>query len=490
MDTDEIRRFTEALKSTEKLWRSIDLRVIAANVAGRWCNLVSRAYCDFRPPSRVTRFEHLPVGRLVGAWQVVLPYSFLSEFLQSAEGGAVEAPGIPRIFLANGIPDAQPTDHLPRATYFYNDLSGVGQPLYAHWSGHVLQLAGEGVDAVLRASSPEYWAHDTEVRAHRHPWDGLDGLVRFFAASPKPFQGNRMSTLELVAPLSARFVREQCSLKAGTLRVVVETESIGPARSVTLGAFGVGDEPLPMSTTLGNPKMSRVGNGPAYRLEWSASAPGVASASLFLSVGGNVVHRHHVVDPSSGGVNPRISAYSAVDEDLTTYFQWLAGEGKDRGRDFERALARLFTFCGFQVDLLASPGALSDAVDLFAYDPHSPRMFAVETTVDTLDRNDHIAKLKARVASLRRAVPGMEITGVLATPLSSGDLDEASVERCLDEGLVVLASEDCDGLLLRARSGESTPDLVDVIRAGVSPDARWRTAQRARSRSAVSPFLR
>jgi hypothetical protein len=461
----EITEFLAVLRRTPELWRSIDARVLALKMEGEWHNLLTRCYLDSRLPEAVTRLGELPVTDNVGCWQCVLPLSELEGLLTQLPSQEItfgKATVVYRAFMASAGQQQYSFNRIG-----FSDLTDLREySSYRHWSCHELSATGNRGWDLIRHRVGGQRAIDNDLRTYSKPFDGLDGLLRHALG----YLGRSEDVgcrVEVFAPLEAAFVAEKCALERGQVRFALRARSVEAARHCALGVFAHGTSPVPMSTRLPVPQENWQEGTDELTVEGSISVPGRHSATLILCLGPYAVHRVTVLDAAARSANLRVEAYRVFDSDLDSLTQPITVVGSKNSTLFERAVARLFTFLGFQVDLVS--GSVKEAPDLLAYVPSRDICIAVECTTESINSGGKIGKLTARKGQIALSTSCTEVWGVLATSLNYVQLSEAELEAARSDRLAVVAQEDLKELISMCFGAPPMDDVMAFLQARIPP---------------------
>jgi hypothetical protein len=157
---------------------------------------------------------------------------------------------------------------------------------------------------------------------------------------------------------------------------------------------------------------------------------------LFLRAGGHVADTITLLDISTSRENPRITAYRVFDSELD--FLKTSLKTSRFAEDFERAIARLFLFMGFQVDVLAGNKCLDDAVDAIAYGGTTLIVLAIECTTGSIDASGKLRRLTSRVGRIREVLPDSQVIGVDVTLLKKSDLSQGEINDAAQDRIARL----------------------------------------------------
>jgi hypothetical protein len=450
------------------LWQSVDVRVLAVRNGGKWFNLMTRCYLDSRKTSDVTRLPDLPVEEDIGCWQVVKPANALEGILEEVEKGEFTLADRTVGYLRLPQPGAgTPSPYLFNRGLFSDLTSPQHYRIYPHWSCLWLSAYGYSIYEPINAIAGGQTAIDNILRTLPRPFDGLDGIASFVIGLPEPLRSDRSASFEGVAPFEGRMVNGRCQFEQGTVSVEIEAGSQIAAQRCTLGAFGVGKSPLPFRGSFALPEPRWDATAQRWLINHEFEVPSTQVLTLFLGLSGYNVDRATFVDAGRPVSNVRINTYALVDHDLAVFWRWLAGEGTDRAHDFERAVARLLTFIGFQVDLLADVPQLSEGIDLIAHSSPSRICLLVECTTGSLGTQGKPGKLILRLGAAKEAVRETEFLAVLVTSSKRSHLSQGELGAVSQDEIAVLCQEDLLELWKLAATGAQVAQALDYIKGRI-----------------------
>lgn len=472
--TEGVEQFLRAVGRTQHLWRSVDMRVLAAKLGDEWHNLLTRCYLDWRRPEDVIRFTALPLTESVGCWQWVVPIGQVREFLQAVASGELRIADVPIQYRAILAPS--PSQPYSIGGYSFSDLSEPHRRSYWYRSCHELRALGNSVhDLTHRAGGRA--ALDNAVRVCSVPYDGLDGLARFAVGSPERLEPSRACLFEIFAPLEAVISTETCSFDKGKLHYTVQVGSRDVGQVTELKVFGLGTAPVPLNRTVALRDAEWTPTNSEWRTEGELELSDWRLVTLMLCVGPYAVHRLVLRDLTASSGNTRLETYQLFDRGLSILRDTLTIQGS-AGAQFEAAIARLFAFLGFVVNRLSGDGRLGESVDLLAHAPVGNSCLAVECTTGSLGSKGKLGKLVSRVAEIRRSLPQLQVWGVMVTSLTQSQLMQSDVDAAAKDRLVVLAQEDLQEMLGLALASAKPAELLAFLQTRVPPEASAKVPRR------------
>ncbi|MGH7605486.1 MAG: hypothetical protein ACRENK_16015 [Gemmatimonadaceae bacterium] len=456
--TEAAGRFLDALKETPDVWRSIDVRVVALFIGGEWHSLLTRCQIDSRAPDEVVRLERLPSNEVLQCLQDVRDASVLPRLLEDVSKGRLSVRGT-LIALRE-----------------FTDSVNLGGDSYQNWHAQLgsRETAASTVRRpqsfkahTLTASSTKGGNHLTSLvaggedsvnqflRGLEHPWDGIDGLGRVALESPTPLRQLYQPMVQFVAPLGVAIDPEKTMLQSGLLTVTVSANSLSAGRSCSVGYMAEFADGGYRNGTIDLSNRRWKG----HRLRTAAAQKKLGDArrvTLLLRLGSHQVDSLELQPRDVSRANVHALSYVTIDPNLRALREIVerteaqALSTKNGSREFENAVARLFSLLGFRSDAIDTFSGLTDAVDVLASTPDGSVVLAVEATLGALNtEKGKPSKLINRVDQLRKALVGLsvEVLPVMATSRTRSALLKGDVNHLAQDGVSVLAREDLLELL-------------------------------------------
>jgi hypothetical protein len=459
-DQDDVEAFLADVAESRQLWRSIDLRVLAVRCSGTLHNLVSRCVLDGRPAEALRGPKFLPDTPDLVALHEGRPIDDLPSLIEDVRSGVLRVRGREIRFLGRQRGDdvAAPyadTSHW-RASTLANDLLGDFR------TGHMLTLRGGRNGDLFRLLPQGLEGLNRQLRRLARPWSGLDALTLHGIGEVRQVSNDSSSRIHFVAPLPAALFEDECTLSDEVLRFSVLA---GSARlSCVLGLFGQdhNGEIVSRSLPLGAKRWRRAADG--YALRGRVAVPRASELTLMLHVADQAVATLRVRNRS--GVPPvLLTVAQALIPEARRFEQYLLDPEPSESREFERAVTRLFTLCGFTVDGVGDAPKTSNTVDAVAMFPDGSALFTLECTTGPLNNEGKLGKLVRRSAQVRGVLADANIS-VLPVMVSSWSESEASsseVEAAEADGITVVWREQLGALLRLAMSRAPVEEAIALL---------------------------
>jgi hypothetical protein len=186
----------------------------------------------------------------------------------------------------------------------------------------------------------------------------------------------------------------------------------------------------------------------------------------------------YITDPTTSQ-NPRREVVESFDSGLAIVKTFLSrphSKGQD-ARDFEVAVSWIFWMLGFGTVQMGSTARTQDFADLILTTPQG-QIAIVECTTGLLRADNKLPKLVGRYATVRQRLDQSNNGHVKLLPIMVSTLPRAELQADLEQaeklGVLVLAKEELDQIVIRTAVGANNPDEVFS-----EAEKRVRTAQEA-----------
>jgi hypothetical protein len=291
------------------------------------------------------------------------------------------------------------------------------------------------------------------------------------------FDSGTSARVTLVAPLEAALVGEECSWRNGVLRYKVLAGSEDVARRATLTVAGVAEgKRFSREVPLVGGRFVR--EKPYVRHVGTLRLPKAERVDVMLHLNGFELGTARVVDAGTEPAHPPLlkMAHDSLFSGPRSFEDILLSPSGTEGREFERAVAKLFSYCGLACDQPGRVPQEQNGPDVLVEIPQRNLLLVAETTVKHLMNDDgKLNRLAKRTANVRLALKetGAQIIPVMIVPWARETLVPVEMEEAERNGVVVLAHEDLADLLQMAMRRESPRQVAHRI----VPEARARARQ-------------
>ena len=450
---DDINAFIGAIAETPELWRSINFRVVAIWAHGEWHNLVTTAHLDWRAAKDVNHVKDLPrLDRLV-VLQEVFPIEVLPKLIQRVRlRGIADVAGTSVQYLG-GYDDERFTTPY-RSSYHRRGLSLDDYIRGPSKYGHALLLFGENSQELF--SQFPGGQNGIDVALRRAGWQSLDELTLRGLDDVLRLSSDMGRRLAFIAPLELTLLKQQCSLQAGELEYIVlaGSRAVGDRASLSAIGEGVGGERIARTTALAGKRWGKQKTG--FRHSGRMRLPKARKVRLTLHVAGYEVSHVMLTDQARAQDTPPLLmlAHEAIFTGERPFRDVLLEPQSNEGRPFERAVAKLFGYCGFPSDQPGKVPKEQNGPDVLVEVPDRNLLLVLETTVKHLmnDEDKKMNRLTKRAATLRLALKdaNAEVIPVMVVPAPRETLVPVEVEEAEKNGVRILCKEDLAELLTMA----------------------------------------
>jgi hypothetical protein len=463
----EVDAFLSALADTPELWRSVHLRVVAIWADNAWQNLATSVFLDARSPRRVPLVKDLPKLERIIAIQEVLPIQVLPSLIQRLRvRGSLNVSGTTVGFLTDGDggPFSKPYGH----AYHSRGLSLDDYIRGPFERGHVLGLYASGGAYQLFREFPG-GQNAVDVALRLAGWQGLDELVLRGlgeVAAPPYNTGRRIS---FIAPIEAVLLESGCSLRDGELEYEVFAGSRAAGGSATLTVTGEDASGKRVGLHIPLKKKPWTSHDGGWKQSARIRVPKSGKLYLTLHTSGYELGRLVLLDQGKTVARPPLLmlAHDALFKTARPFPEVLLAPRSSEGREFERAVSKLFTYCGFPTDQPGKVPQEQNGPDVLVEVPGRNLLLVIETTVKHLmnDEDGKLNRLTKRSSDVRYAVKNLdvEVVPLMVVPWPRETLVPVELEEAEKNGVRVLSNEDLSELLSMALAHRSLREVAHYL---------------------------
>lgn len=458
--------FLSAVADTPELWRSVNVRVVAIWARDAWQNVVASAHLDHREPEKIPLVPDLPrLDRLV-ALQEVFPVERLPTLIQRLRvRGTMNVSGTEVRFRSGGYEN--PFSR-PYSSYYLRrglSLSGYTRQRFDH--GHTLIAYGESGSAIFREFPGGKDGIDVTLR--RAGWQSLNELVLRGMGEVTAAPSETSSLLiSFYAPIEVSLLSDQCCFRNGELTYVVSAgskEAAGRAMITVTGENSAGKR-IVRNIELATKRWTK--RSGILRHSGRLRVAKTETVHLTLHAVGYELGRLTLVDEGTQYVSPPLLmlAHDALFAGERDFREVLLAPKSSEGRPFERAVAKLFAYCGFPTDQPGKVPQEQNGPDVLVAVPSRNLLLVMETTVKHLMNDDgKMNRLTKRTADVRFAVKhlNVDVTPIMVVPWPRETLVPVELHEAGQNGVRVLCNEDLAELLSMALARKPLSAIANYI---------------------------
>lgn len=473
---NELEKFKAAIEPYRDGWKSIDIRVVCCLAYKKWVSLGTRIILSEEPPNYAINKSMLPEFPGFSACHETQDIMQLDSLLDQLGRGILSIAGREVHFgtIENNDIKANPSFCIFQDwTSRYPVNHNIDYPHKAlwQWTESFHNLLNNHPDAIGQETL------DLKLRTLNVPYEGLDDLLVSFLGLPRQSRGEPPISpfIAAIAPVKLR-LGKNCKMSNGKLDIYLEAMGYKELNEVSLGLIEFsGNIPLRRnSINIDRTDWKNAASLSIAHKEISVQEK-VSSVMIILRFRGSALQMLKINDPSALLENPKISAYSHFDKDLTALKKYLGGSGKgaDLAGDFEIGVGLLLHFCGFNTALYGRVKAISEEIDVISFVPSSDSVIAAECTTKDLDVNDKLSKFSRRVKELRGRLFESTIIPLIFTALERSKISEADIEKAHNEGIGVVSAEEINILLEMAATRQ--PDEILIYLQSLLPEDKQKS---------------
>jgi len=468
----EILSFFEAIRNTPGLWKSLDIRIAAIKIGRNWHNVYTGITLLDKPMESANKRKRISVLNNISIWFGTLHKSQLNKILQQIRLGELTAD-----FIDNKIYyqkcQSEPINRAVYSTWDIQIASRNPSMRYMLWNEHTLSAYGDPFWNLLQEANLREFEIENALRSSTSPIDGFENLGEILGGNRELIQHTKSAAVNVSAPLKIRIDEESTNLENGKLSFVLKAGNKYAAEQCDLGItipckkIDVIEKGLNKNQRIIINPRSWKSEGGELIYEGAFSIPDAESVTLLLQLGGYIIHR---VSFNARKDNPKMLAYQLYDRGSEHLLETLNHPRKGGSFGFDQAVARLFTFLGFETDILAgNVPKQSDTPDILAYLPEKKIALVMECTEESIDANGKLGKLYARIQEISGLLSEYEIMGVAVTALKRDQIQPADREKADQSRIIILGQEDLKILFTLARAWNPKKEAIRYLRKALLP---------------------
>jgi hypothetical protein len=481
---DDISRFVSALADTPGMWVSVNHRTLALWIGGRWHNLVSTIQLDHRPKDAVPIFDRPPDGRngVLGAQQI-LPITSLVQLLASLRLRGRARFGDREVwFLRRGRTknEMEPYDH-GNHIFGWELNNHIRGP---YLKGHLLSIYGGSVQEILEDLPGGIRGVNKLLR--REGWQDLNELLALGLGDMGTISENNLTRITITAPLPVELEGNSCTFSGSRIRytIVAASRSGADHATITVGGQDREGSRIGIQTPAKGGGWRRHPRG--YVRSGSIRVRPAERVRLSLNVGNHEVSDLILISTEEGeDTRERVPVLRQAHEILfpskRSFEEVLLRPLQTEGREFERAVAKLFEYCGCVSDHPGQTPGEQNGPDILVYHRERNILLVIETTVKHLLTDDRkLYRLAKRANDVRVEVrhTGVEVVSCFVIPWSREVIPPGELREAEENDARVICREDLE-ILLSFATADSPSDRVFSYFVPLPPTEkpkRWRLA--------------
>jgi hypothetical protein len=446
MIDDDVQQFLGAVSETTNLWKSIDVRVVAAHVNGAWQNLATRIQLGHLRPKSLPRPADFPRLSYFVVLQEVYPLAELPKLVEAVRNGELEIDGHHVSFRTGDYTEAF---QRPYSRSYAQIGRNIGEHVRGTYHyGHALSLYGDDASVVFGMLSRKEEGLNAALRALPDPWGGVSDVLLHALDDPMTLSGTAARRVTFVAPLQAQISVSDSLLVDGVLTYTIKASSTIAGKLCTLVITGIDAN--------GGRVARRV---PLVRREWVKDKHGVqytgeealhAAKHLTLTLqlatfelGQTEVEARREIAPLL------LSAYNALFPGQRSFATALLNPIKTESRTFEEQVALLFTYCGMPVEYIGGGPKSQEAPDVLVQLSGTSIVLVVEITVGPLNQQGKLARLTQRAEQVRASIEaaGGHVLPFMVTANQRSLIAQNELDAAKADGIRVLSLDDLATML-------------------------------------------
>jgi hypothetical protein len=456
METSLERGFQKPLDILDKrcqYYRSIDVRIAAIKVGGRWNNLraVFMLTSDkvAHDAKREIETEDFKVIRKE------IPPTDLRHILTSISTGELTVQETTVVFRNNpdqSMPSLQHETYCSRSSRFALQRWGIPFPIdeFRMSTQHSFHDGFEKVSSQLQCYPTPY---EDMFEAVNEALE-LQDAYRF-----REWNGHNDAIAYILMPNYLAF--HKCKLKGNSLRVSIRFHESIDAKNLRLSLIAKGKKDRKEQLNFSIAGVRRVRG--YQEAELTKNIEGSTGVLLYLFELGKESEgpADEMSDLEGATTNLSMLAHEHFDTHLDILQKWMRGEGRERAGDFEMSVLVLLHICGFRVEWVGHLRTPQDLPDILAFGPNSD-LIVGECTVDLPD--DKKIRMIAKRAKQLSGKLGTTALPVLFLSLNTTEAGTTVFQTAHQEGVKILTSDDLTFILNRYARTAAARDVLRYVR--------------------------
>jgi hypothetical protein len=447
---EEIERFLASLDESPHLWRSIDARVVAIRVDGRWHNLSATFHLAPHSPDAVAVLRDVPRLEGLQVLQQVFDRDELSSLVAQIAAGELTIQGEAVEFRGRDFGEGTTRFAEPYSRPYLSIGSRAPEYLRDPYTyAHVLTLTGAKAHELYGVFPGQESGLDVALRGLPDPWGGVSDVLLHCLGEATPLRSYDPRRVAFIAPLSARLSRDDCLLVDGALTYTVKAASRAAGGSCVVVLTGIDHRGERIRRRI--PMIGRrwVRDPDGYISTGQLKLRGAKRVRITLRIGSSEIGDVEV-ENGTQQLPLLFSAYNALFATPRSFAGLLQPDPK-QSRAFEKQVALLLSYCGLAVEYFGD-GKEQDGPDLLAHIPGTSIILVAEITVGPLNQQGKMARLIQRAERVRIgfARTGGQVLPVMVTANVRGAVAENELKDAQADGVRVLTMDDLMVLLRMA----------------------------------------
>jgi len=437
----EVEKFKSKIQPFLEGWKSIEVRIISTFLFDRWINLATEFLLRSESPEEISLFRKIPEIENFRILNAVFPIGNLDNLLLNLnEKGILSIDG-------NGIfyGRKEKDEFKPQITWSFDafERKRSGVDFYAF----ELYEYGESVRNFLEYKKLEEFKDG--LKKSKHPYAGIDDLIREFFHSEIHLSHDTSTTLKLIAPIRVNF-SGNCKIQKNQLCISIQSFGWEEMEEVSLNLIQYlkKGNPARQSYEIQKAEWIKEGNHLLFEKKFNLNDQ-CREIKVFLIFKGESVDEQNIFNPGSFLDNPRIIIHSYFDKELTLLKKYLTGQGKNSSSDFEIGVSWLLNLCGFITTSYGLAKQIQNEIDIVASLPGSNKIIAVECTTESIDIHDKLSRLSVRSKKLEGCLNShsQKVIPLVFTCLDEDKIPDSEKDKAKKDKIGIISAEKIEKLL-------------------------------------------
>lgn len=461
---DQLKKFVDHLTTYSGAWRSIDLRIASTKIAGKEICLILDGRFEELPPDQLPPTPPDPSVGNFKAERIILPFDQLGKLLKDVVSEKLEVDGR-SILLGKLNQDGTVREGLGLNTTF----SEGGRARWGNFEQSAVIRLLQYNQTINEASANTLNESDLELawKSLNAPYRDTEDVLGEYFRRPTTLMDQTKSYFLLEARVPVEFT-DATGWTDGRLTVEVSIGGYLDPDLVTVGLVMIPRTGRKHRESFAWKSGDWKQNSTKHVATWARDDQDILGCEVYLRYDGSNVGSRELINRQAQTSNIAMNAHRHFDPHFEHYERWIAGQGPKPAREFERAVAWLFHFCGLRTAFYGTGQDFDNEIDQLGYWDEGKVVLAVECTTHSKDLTPKMKNVIRRCANLERAAAGWEVMPVVATCLEPKEITDTERQMAGTDKVVLLTAKQLKEIFQMAERCCPPGDVVDFLSKGGS----------------------
>ncbi|MDD5239911.1 MAG: hypothetical protein PHH61_05650 [Candidatus Nanoarchaeia archaeon] len=437
--TDPFSKFKEYLKKVNGVYNSIDIRVACAkNKEGVWENVYSAITLIAGQPNIIKNLKYPQMDD----FSILTEQRDISEIdvlLQEIQQGYLNVKNYNIIMKRE---EKQP--------YYFRFQEYTPEQATSLFKANVkcFVIHGQGVHIERLIDYDREKEMNDRMKISKYPYYGLmDVLNKLILHKERQDEGRLDFGTELfiIGCIPIVFDKNQTKILENRIDISVDFHKNVDFKKIALVIF---ENPQPKrlyGNKIGLQKKDLKKKGHFIKGSVSLKRNHVVDVKMILSYDDILIDEIKKIAPAQFSNKQQAIAHGIFDKNLEILRQYLIGDSKKKGADFELGVCWVMNMHGLITMYYGGNEQTTDWVDIVAFSSDYNYVYPIECTTGQINNKDKISKFISRYKRIDKTLkvkyPKIEILPIIATNQNSEDIFSTDIDLAEKERIVILNRE-------------------------------------------------